>query len=122
MASKLNITVVEDHDALRAVTIEALRQQGQAALQDHRTALVAACRAEAVRGHARAAPAAREARRDARRFDRARRAGVGYPLEQPRAQVRADEARPTSDQRTPRRLTRPGHTPNGIALPLRKIF
>jgi DNA-binding response OmpR family regulator len=28
MASKLNITVVEDHDALRAVTIEALRQQG----------------------------------------------------------------------------------------------
>ena len=28
MAAKLNITVVEDHDALRAVTIEALRQQG----------------------------------------------------------------------------------------------
>ena len=28
MPSKLNITVVEDHDALRAVTIEALRQQG----------------------------------------------------------------------------------------------
>jgi CheY-like chemotaxis protein len=28
MASKLNITVVEDHDALRAVTMEALRQQG----------------------------------------------------------------------------------------------
>ncbi len=28
MASKLNITVVEDHDALRAVTLEALRQQG----------------------------------------------------------------------------------------------
>lgn len=26
--SKLNITVVEDHDALRAVTLEALRQQG----------------------------------------------------------------------------------------------
>lgn len=28
MASKLNITVVEDHDALRAVTLEALRQHG----------------------------------------------------------------------------------------------
>lgn len=28
MASKLNITVIEDHDALRAVTVEALRQQG----------------------------------------------------------------------------------------------
>ena len=28
MAAKLNITVVEDHDALRAVTMEALRQQG----------------------------------------------------------------------------------------------
>lgn len=28
MASKLNITVVEDHDALRAVTLEALRQYG----------------------------------------------------------------------------------------------
>ena len=28
MAAKLNITVVEDHDALRAVTVEALRQQG----------------------------------------------------------------------------------------------
>ncbi len=28
MASKLNITVVEDHDALRAVTVEALRQRG----------------------------------------------------------------------------------------------
>ena len=28
MATKLNITVVEDHDALRAVTVEALRQQG----------------------------------------------------------------------------------------------
>lgn len=28
MASKLNITVIEDHDALRAVTIEVLRQHG----------------------------------------------------------------------------------------------
>ena len=28
MATQLNITVIEDHDALRAVTIEALRQQG----------------------------------------------------------------------------------------------
>ena len=28
MVSKLNITVVEDHDALRAVTVEALREQG----------------------------------------------------------------------------------------------
>ena len=28
MASKLTITVVEDHDALRAVTVEALRRQG----------------------------------------------------------------------------------------------
>ena len=28
MVAKLNITVVEDHDALRAVTLEALRQQG----------------------------------------------------------------------------------------------
>ena len=28
MATKLNITVVEDHDALRALTIEALRQKG----------------------------------------------------------------------------------------------
>ena len=28
MVAKLNITVIEDHDALRAVTIEALRQQG----------------------------------------------------------------------------------------------
>ena len=28
MVAKLNITVIEDHDALRAVTMEALRQQG----------------------------------------------------------------------------------------------
>lgn len=28
MVAKLNITVVEDHDALRAVTLEALRQEG----------------------------------------------------------------------------------------------
>ncbi len=28
MATQLNITVIEDHDALRAVTVEALRQQG----------------------------------------------------------------------------------------------
>ena len=32
MVAKLNITVVEDHDALRAVTLEALRQQGHKVL------------------------------------------------------------------------------------------